>query len=738
MRHYRRWLVAITVVVLAFSWLGARLAAKVTEDELRSKLLLRAVTAAAIVNREQVERLTATSADIGTADYECLRQQLIAARSLNPDCRFVYLLKMVNGELVFIMDSEPENSRDYSSPGTKYNDASEELRQIFLNSQPFIEGPLADEWGVWVSGIAAVRDPADGRVIAAFGMDIDAHKWQDAVVASQFVVYGIAATVLIVILALFFALRISELAAEKIYLAEKQAKEAAEAMSQAKSQFLAYMSHEVRTPVTGILGLVELLEATLLDSHQRDYVRAIAYSARSLLTVLNDVLDFSKIQAEKMTVETVDFEFRALFAGVDTILQATAVTKGISLTTAIDPAIPPIVGGDPVRLQQVLLNIAGNAVKFTDAGRVDIKAECFGRDEKTVNVKVTVTDTGIGLTQDEINKLFQPFAQTEGANARKYLGSGLGLSISSSLIKMMGGELGVDSAKGSGSSFWFTITLQAVPGDAATSDMRPFDTLNDMNVLPAWLNERGGKVQDKTGDVLVVEDNPVNQQVFILQIRHLGLLCDLAVNGQEAVLMAARTSYKLIFMDCGLPGLDGFAATRAIRDLETAAGRHTPIIALTANALSGDKEKCLAAGMDDYLVKPVSGEELRQIITRWLIPETDDGIDRAMLRQLKELADSGQTDISIFIDAYLEELPVLMAKLKQAFEYYDARQISDAAHGLKSMSATIGAKQLAELFDSLEQQAKREDLEAARALLDKIEGDCRQVGSALKNAASIL
>ncbi|SMC95611.1 ATP-binding protein [Sporomusa malonica] len=738
MRQYQRWLVAITVVVLTTGWLGAGLAVKVAEDELRSKLLLRTATAAAIVNQERVGRLTATPADTGTADYEYLRQQLTAARSLNPDCRFVYLLKMVNGQVVFLMDSEPETSTDYSPPGSPYNAASEALRHIFLGSKPFVEGPLADEWGVWVSGIAAVRDPADGRVIAVLGMDIDAREWQSGVQNARLIVFGVTAAVLSVIFIVFYALHISAVAARKVYLAEKQAKETAESMSQAKSQFLAYLSHEVRTPVTGILGLGELLESTRLDGQQRDYVRAIAYSARSLLTVLNDVLDFSKIQAGKMTVESVNFEFWKVLTGVNTILQATAANKGISLTITIDPAIPLVVCGDPVRLQQVLLNIAGNAIKFTDAGGVDIKAECLRLDETAVNVKVTVRDTGIGLTQDEINKLFQPFAQTEGANTRKYLGSGLGLSISSSLIKIMGGEFGVDSAKGIGSSFWFTVTLQTAQGNDVINDIMLPDARNEANLLPRWASEPVDRAPDRAGDVLIVEDNSVNQQVFKLQLKHLGLTADLAATGQEAVLMAAKANYKLILMDCGLPLMDGFATTQAIREYESLTGRHTPIIALTANSLAGDREKCLAAGMDDYLAKPVSGKELRHIIERWLTLESEDGIDRVVLGQLKELADSGQADISLFIDAFLEELPLLMAKLKQAVLQEDTRQVSDAAHGLKSMSATIGAKRLAELFSHLEQQAQRGKMEAAKALMAKVEDECRQVGSALKNAASRL
>lgn len=738
LRQYQRWLVVITITVLAAGWLAARLAVKVTEDEQRSKLLLRTVTAAAMINHEQVERLTATPADTGTAEYEYLKRQLTAVRSLNPDCRFVYLLKIVDGQVVFLMDSEPDTSADYSPPGSPYYAASGALRDIFLGSQPFVEGALGDKWGVWISGIAAVRNPADGQVMAALVMDIDARSRQSGVRATCLIVAGVTAALLGIIFSAFYILRNSAATAKKVYLKEKQAKEAAESLSQAKSQFLAYLSHEVRTPVTGILGLGEFLEATRLNGQQRDYVSAIVYSARSLLSLLNDVLDLSKIQAGKMAAENVHFEFRKVLTGVKTILQAAAANKGIGLTITIDPAIPPVVCGDPVRLRQVLLNIAGNAVKFTDAGGVDVKSECLQLNENAVTVKVTVCDTGIGLTQDEINKLFQPFVQTEGTSTRKYLGSGLGLSISASLIKMMGGDFGIDSAKGIGSSFWFTVTLQTAQEGSIIHDLTTPNASPENNISPCWAVNQADRATGKAGDVLIVEDNSVNRQVVKVQLERLDLTADLAATGQEAVLLTVKNNYKLILMDCGLPLMDGFATTQAIREYEALNGRHTPIIALTASSLPTDREKCLAAGMDDYVTKPVAGKELRRIIERWLICDAEDGIDRTVLGQLKELADSCHADINLFINAYIEEVLILMTTLRQAVLQEDTGQASHAAHGLKSMSVTIGAQRIAGLSNQLEQLARQGRLEEVRALLGRVEDECRQVGSALKNAVSQL
>lgn len=739
MDNYRRWLQIITVVVLVAGWLGMSLAVKLTEEELRSKLLLRAVTAATMISYDRVGRLTGTEDDLGSPDYEYLREQMIAVQAVNPDCRFVYLLKIVDNRMVLLLDSEPITSEEYTPPGYEYKQASDELYQIFSDGKAFVEGPLGDEWGIWVSGLATVRDPADGRVVAVLGLDIAASDWQASVITTRLIAIGVTLAVLIMMYALFYALHTSASAAKRVYLAEKQAKEAVEAVSQAKSQFLAYLSHEIRTPVNGILGLGEILETTLLDKCQRDYVSAIAYSARSLLTVVNEVLDFSKIEANKMKVENINFTFRSVVENAAAMLQATAFNKGLDLSVTVDQSIPQLVTGDPARLQQVLLNLIGNAIKFTDAGKVEVKATGLRQDTHIIHVKFTITDTGIGLDPAEINKLFHPFAQADGANARKYLGSGLGLSISADLIKLMGGEIGVISRKGEGSSFWFHLPLGLANPDSEQVANGIVGSLQPNEAVPAWLIQPVTR-DAKIGEVLVVEDNPVIQQVVSSQLGHLGLTTDVAGNGQEAVQKALKTEYKMIFMDCGLPLLDGVAATRLIRNGEAATGRHIPIIALSGKSLPDEQQQCLAAGMDDCLVKPVSLQDIKQTVERWLPQEASDRIDIGVLRELKQLAESGQSELDMFIDAYLEELPVLTDKLRQAMLTCNAVQVSVAAHSLKSMSGTIGAKRLSELFSSLEQMANTgccDCQEEARQLMIKIDMECRQVGIALKNAASL-
>ncbi len=552
----------------------------------------------------------------------------------------------------------------------------------------------------------------------------------------EFAAAGVTAAVLSVVLALGYGLHNWLVAAQQAVGAERQAKEAAQTESEAKSRFLAYLSHEIRNPVSNMTGLIELLKTTELTNRQQEYVSALDYSARSLLTVLNNALDFAKLEAGKMAVENVSFTIDSLLAGVTKILQSAAGSKGLSLSTAIDPLLPPVVSGDLIHLQQVLLNIAGNAIKFTAAGRIEIKAACSRQAGNRQEIKFTVTDTGIGLEPDEITQLFRPFVQLAGTSTRQHAGSGLGLSIAAGLVELMGGTVGVESKKGQGSTFWFTVPVDTAPAGSIPEGAGRLDSCRSAPVLPPWLARRPAQAP-VPGNVLLVEDNPVNQQVILAQLRHLGLTADVASNGREAVELAARNDYQLIFMDCDLPVLDGLAAVRLIREQEAATGRRTPVIALTANALPREWECCREAGMDDCLVKPVAGEDLKQIAGQWLTEKEGNGITLSVLQELKSLAENAGEEVTVFIDIYLAELPLMLDGLRQAMQAGDDAQIRAAAHGLKSMSATIGARRLAELFSRLEKLKGRDEFKQTQLML-LIEAECRQVGTALRDAAGLL
>ena len=405
-----------------------------------------------------------------------------------------------------------------------------------------------------------------------------------------------------------------------------QAAAVAEAANRTKSQFLANMSHEIRTPLNGVLGMTELLMESGLTSSQRRLAELARSSGESLLSIVDDVLDFSRIEAGRLELEQVSFELRETVAGVVELLAERARAKDVELRALVAGDVPDVVRGDPGRLRQILINLVGNAVKFTPAGEIVVRVGLLTKDGPGSRLAFEVRDTGIGIVPEAHSRIFDAFAQADGSTTRRYGGTGLGLAICKQLVDLMGGAIEVESTLGVGTTFRFTACFgrqAATAGEAAAESPR---LLALRRTLGQPAEREAGSVrsaedrsaQQFEGRVLLVEDCAVNLAVAEGMLELLGPRVELASDGAEALAALSRGTFDLVLMDCMMPGMDGYAATQELRRRETGSGRRTPVVALTANAMSGDRERCLAAGMDDYLSKPFRQEELRELLARWL------------------------------------------------------------------------------------------------------------------------
>ncbi len=710
--------------VMLLTWIAVQKTGEHRDAGMRQDVQTRAELVAGAMSNHDYGLLDWSERDLQNPAYQRLKSLMMSLVKANHDLRFVLLAGYRNGKSLFVVDSESPESKDYSPPGQAYDEADPEYLAGMASRQPFVMGPAIDRWGTWIIASVPLPDLA-GTGATNIELDISAQNWSNQIREARAPILLIA--LLVAQLLVFYSHSHARDLESRARLVA--AKETAEAATRTKGEFLAVMSHEIRTPLGGVIGMLELLRNRPNSPDSSRYIKLALGSAETLLHILNDILDAAKVESGMLVIEHIPFAFIEEITYVLEAMRSRAESKGIAFKWTFPEGIPPVVIGDPTRVKQVLANLLSNAIKFTEQGSVTVSFTVASHDLNQTSIRISVVDTGIGIPKDVLPKLFEKFVQADASTTRKFGGTGLGLTILVGMVERMSGTVAVQSEFGSGTRFDVTIPFQVAEKSALhaeTGDATSREALHSLHGLR----------------LLCAEDDLVNREYLQGLVQELGLTARFVENGLEAVDLLGQQHFDAVLMDNRMPVMDGFQATRGIRN---GTGRVLDpdiyIIAVTANSSSAYREECLAAGMNDFLTKPLRRLDLAAALAR--VPRTKRAIDdqqdaeaqppqgmteaelMAIFDQDEPPADNTQNHKFVappqLIRMYLMQTPLRIREMRSALASGDWSLLGRAAHTLKGNSSYVDADDLGQLGAAIERLVDEGNIGEIGVLIDALE-----------------